>query len=99
MWLVDIFLQIKYRCSPKDNENLERLQKDIQDRINHLKENNLNSNNDPQLLEYYELHEQIQQCLFADHTDQYLLIAAIVAAVGGYGYFRWKMIKRNETKR
>ncbi len=94
-----IFLQLVYDCSSKDNENLEALQKQIQERINFLNENAMNSYNDSQLLEYYEVHTQIQQCLFQDHSDQYLLIAGIIVGISIFIYFRWWMIKKVESKK
>ncbi len=93
-----IFLQLGYDCNSKDNENLEPLQKEIQERINFLKEQNMKSFNDPILLEYYELHSQIQQCIFQDHTNQYLLIIGIIVGISLFVYFRWWMIKKGESK-
>jgi len=94
-----IFLQLGYVCSSKDNENLNALQKQIQERINFLNVENLNSYNDPKLLEHYELYNQIQQCLFQDHTSQYLLIAGIIVGISIFIYFRWWMIKKVESKK
>ncbi len=94
-----IFLQLGYVCSSKDNENLDALQKQIQERINFLNVENLNSYNDPKLLEHYELYNQIQQCLFQDHTNQYLLIAGIIVGISLFVYFRWWMIKKGESKK
>jgi len=94
-----IFLQLGYGCNSKDNENLETLQKQIQERINLLNEQNITSYNDPTLLEYYELYNQIQQCIFQDHTNQYFLIAGIIVGISLFVYFRWWMIKRGEYKR
>jgi len=89
-----LFLQAGYECKPSDKENLKTLQNNIQERINHLNENNLNSFSDPKLLEYYELYSQIEQCIFQDHTDQYFLIAIIVIGIPLLVYFRWLMIKK-----
>ena len=94
-----IFLQLGYGCNSKDNENLETLQKQIQERINFLNEQNIISYNDPKLLEYYELHSQIQKCLFQDHTNQYLLIGGIILGISLFVYFRWWMIKKGEYKK
>jgi hypothetical protein len=96
--LKKIFLQLGHDCNSKDNENLETLQKQIQEQINFLKEQNMNSFNDPILLEYYELHSQIQQCIFQDHTNQYLLIIGIIVGISLFVYFRWWMIKKGESK-
>jgi len=94
-----IFLQLVYGCNSKDNENLETLQKQMQERINFLNEQDITSYNDPTLLEYYELHSQIQQCLFQDHTNQYLLYAGIIVGISLFVYFRWWMIKKGESKK
>jgi len=94
-----IFLQLGYFCNNKDSKNLEALQKQIQERINFLTEENMNSYNDPKLLEYYELYSQIQQCLFQDHTNQYWLIAGIIVGISLFIYFRWWMIKKVESKK
>jgi len=93
-----IFLQLRYGCTSKDTENLEELQKQIQDRIYFLNEENMNSYNDPTLLEHYELYNQIQQCLFADHSNQYLLYAGIIVSVSLFVCFRLWMIKKVESK-
>ena len=86
-----------YDCTSKDTENLEALQKQIQERIYFLNEENMNSFNDPILLEYYELYNQIQQCLFADHSSQYLLYAGIFLSVSLFVGFRWYMIRKVES--
>ena len=93
-----IFLQLGYDCTSKDTKNLEELQKQIQERIYFLNKENMNSYNDPTLLEHYELYNQIQQCLFADHSNQYLLYAGIIVSVSLFVCFRWWMIKRVESK-
>ncbi|MCH7560955.1 MAG: hypothetical protein IIC67_06255 [Thaumarchaeota archaeon] len=94
-----IFLQLVYDCTSKDTKNLETLQTQIQERIYFLNEANMNSYNDPKLLEYYELYNQIQQCLFADHSNQYLLYAGIILRVSLFVVFRWWMIRKVESKK
>jgi hypothetical protein len=97
--LEKLFLQVPYDCSSQDKQNLESLQKQIQERINFLNENNLNSYADPELLDQYELYSQIQQCAFQDHTDQYLVIIGVIAGISLLVYLRWKMIKKGEVGR
>ena len=92
-----LFLQVGYECNPQDKENLETLQNKIQERISFLNEINFDSYGDPQLLEFYELYSQIQQCVFEAHTDQYLLIAVVIIGIPLLVYFRWWMIKRGES--
>ncbi len=95
--LQKLFLQAGYECNPTDKENLKTLQSNIQERVNYLNENNLNSYSDPKLLEFYELYSQIEQCIFQDHTDQYFLIAIIVIGIPLLVYFRWQMIKKGQN--
>lgn len=94
-----LFLQIQYDCNPQDKQNLESLQKQMQERINYLNENNLDSYGDPKLLESYELYARIQECLFENHADQYILITAIIAGISLLVYIRWRMIKRTASKK
>jgi hypothetical protein len=94
-----LFLQIRYDCNPQDKQNLESLQKQMQERINFLNEHNMDSYGDPKLLESYELYAKIQECLFQDHTDQYILIAAIITGISLLVYIRWRMIRRADSKK
>ncbi len=92
-----MFLQVLYDCTSQDKQNLESLQKQIQERINFLNENNLDSYADPELLDQYGLYSQIQQCAFQDHTDQYLVIIGVIAGISLLVYLRWKMIMKGEV--
>ena len=92
-----LFLQAGYECKLADKENLKTLQNDIQERVNYLNENNLDSYSDPTLLEHYELYSQIEKCIFQDHTDQYFLIAVIVIGIPLLVYFRLQMIKKGQN--
>ena len=94
--LKKLLLQIGYDCKPSDKENLKTLQNDIQERIDFLNENNLDSYADPKLLEYYDLYSQIEQCIFQDHTEQYFLIAIMVIGIPLLVFIRWQMIKKGE---
>ncbi len=94
-----LFLQLDYECNPTDKENLETVQNEIQERINFLNENNMNSYNDPKLLEYYEFLSQIQHCIFQENKDQYLLIVGIIVGISLIVFFRWWMITKGESKK
>ena len=87
-------IQTNYECQPSDKENLKTLQYDIQQRINYLNENNLDSYTDSELLGYYEQYSQIEGCIFQDHTDQYFLIAVIAIVIPLLVYIRWQMISK-----
>gem|GEM_PF-6051348 len=71
----------------------------MQERINFLNERNQDTYGDSILLENYELYAQIQECIFQDHTDQYVLIAVIITGISLLVYVRWRMIKRAESKK
>ena len=95
--LQKLFLQANYECKSTDKENLKTLQNNIQERVNYLNENNLDSYADSKLLEYYELYSQIERCIFQDHTDQYFLIAIVVIGIPILVYIRWQMIKKGQN--
>ena len=88
----------KYDCNSNDSQKLESLQQEIQSRIRYLNENDLDTFNDSVLLEYYDLHQQIQSCLFQDHTGQYILIGIILIIIPLIIIFRLKMIKKTKAK-
>lgn len=88
----------KYECNPNDSQGLESLQQQIQARIQHLKENDLDTFGDSVLLQYYELHQQIQSCLFQDHTNQYLVIGVVLIVIPLVVIFRLKMIKKTKDQ-
>ncbi len=80
-FLSSVFLQISdFVCSDKDKEKLEYLQWQIQDRIRHLKENQLNTNSDEKLFEYYEIHRELQNCI-AQNPDDNIAILIIMLSV------------------
>ena len=88
----------KYDCNPNDSQKLESLQQQIQARIQYLKENDLDTFSDSVLLQYYELHQQIQSCLFQDHTSQYLVIGVVLIVIPLIVIFRLKMIKKTKDQ-
>jgi len=95
--LQKLFLQAGYECNPTDKENLKTLQSNIQERVNYLNENNLDSYGDSKLLGFYELYSQIERCIFQDHTDQYFLLAIIVIGIPILVFIRLQMIKKGQT--
>ena len=88
----------KYDCNPNDSQELESLQQQIQAHIQYLKENDLDTFSDSVLLQYYELHQQIQSCLFQDHTSQYLVIGVVLIVIPLIVIFRLKMIKKTKDQ-
>ena len=74
-----IFLQLlNHICGNNDKEQLEIIQWQIQQRINYLKINNLNTNNDPELFEYYEIHRQIQNCIAQNPNDNIEILSIML---------------------
>lgn len=87
-------MQLRYDCGPQDEQNLELLQRQIQERVKFLHDGDMDSYGDPDLLKNYELHAKIQQCLFQDHTDQYVVIMCVVVGISLLVYVRLRMIKK-----
>lgn len=74
-----VFLQLlNHICGNNDKEQLEIIQWQIQQRINYLKINNLNTNNDPELFEYYEIHRQIQNCIAQNPNDNIEILSIML---------------------
>jgi hypothetical protein len=88
----------KYDCNPNDSQELESLQQEIQARIRYLNDKDLNIFSDSVLLEYYDLHRQIQSCLFQDHTGQYIVIGVVLIIIPLIIIFRLKMIKKTKDR-
>lgn len=76
-------ITINYSCKggSEDRKSLEELQKLIQERVNQLTQQHLDTYSDPTLIKYYDLYSKIQSCVFEDHSIQYLVIAIVVTAV------------------
>lgn len=74
-----LFLQLSdHICGNDDKEQLEIVQWQIQQRINYLEENNLNTYNDPELFRYYEIHRQIQDCIAQNPNDNIAILAIML---------------------
>lgn len=96
--LGNLLLQVLYHCSSHDKESLENLQKQMQERVSYLNEHNLDSYGDSKLLEYYDLHAQIQKCLFEDHTGQYILIVVVLVVISLLVLIRLWALKKFGSK-
>ena len=94
-FLSSLFLQISdFVCSDNDKEKLEYLQWQIQDRIRHLQENQLNANNDATLFEYYELHRQLQNCIAQNPDDNIAILIIMLSVISCVIIFTTFMIKK-----
>ena len=90
-----IFLQLSnHVCGNNDKEQLEIIQSQIQQRINYLKINNLNTNNDPELFRYYEIHSQIQNCIYQNPNDNIQILSIMLVVFIVIVIFAVYMVKK-----
>lgn len=94
-------ISINYSCKggSEDRKSLEELQKLIQERVNHLTQQNLDTYSDPTLIKYYDLYSKIQSCVFEDHSMQYLLIAIVVTAVTTIVIIRLISLRKPQSRK
>jgi len=90
-----VFLQLSnHICGNNDKEQLEIIQWQIQQRINYLKINNLNTNSDPELFEYYEIHRQIQNCIAQNPNDNIEILSIMLVVFICIVIFAVYMVKK-----
>lgn len=90
-----IFLQLSnYICGNNDKKQLEIIQWHIQNRINYLEKNNLNTNNDSELFQYYEIHRQIQNCIAQNPNDNIEILSIMLVVFIGIVIFVVYMVKK-----
>lgn len=92
---------ISYSCKggSEDRKSLDELQQLIQERVNHLHQQNLDTYADPILIKYYDLYSKIQSCVFEDHSIQYLVIAIVVTAVTITVLIRWRLLRKAQPRK
>ena len=88
-----------YICGNNDKEQLEIIQWQIQHRINYLEKNNLNSNNDPELFQYYEIHRQIQDCIAQNPNDNIEILSIMLIVFIGIVIFVLYMVQKVKTRK
>ncbi|MBI3842767.1 MAG: hypothetical protein HY295_06475 [Thaumarchaeota archaeon] len=89
---------INYSCKggAEDRKELEHLQKLIEERVTQLGKLQLDSYSDPTLLNYYDLYAKIQNCIFEDHSLQYILISIIIPAIAIIVFIRWWILRKKK---
>ena len=94
-------IMINYSCKggSKDRKSLDELQQLIQQRVNQLNQQNLDTYSDPTLIKYYDLYSKIQSCVFEDHSVQYLVIAIVVTAVTIIVLIRWRLLRKAQLRK
>ena len=91
-----IVLNYSCRGGAEDRKELEHIQKLIQERVTQLSKSQLDSYSDPTLLNYYDLYAKIQNCIFEDHSLQYLLISIIIPAIVSIIFIRWWILRKKK---
>ena len=90
-----VFLQISdYICGDNDKEYLEFIQWKIQHRIRYLEESQLNTNKDPELFQYYEIHRQIQDCIAQNPNDNIAILSTMLMVFVSIVIFIIYMVKK-----
>ncbi len=78
-----------YECGPNDRQELETIQNLILDRLNYLKEKDVDITTDGVLLDYYSLN---------DHTFS-PIIFGVIAVIGAFIVYRLWRLKKKRFKR
>ncbi len=88
-----------YECNPNVRQDLESIQNQILERIQHLREKGIPLSEDWALDDLYTLNAEIQRCILNDHTFSPItigIIAGVGVAVCLTYYLRiWKIRKKN----
>ena len=87
-----------YECGPNDRQELEVIQNLILDRLRYLRERGNDLSTDGVLLDYYNLNDEILNCILNDHTFS-PIIFGIIAVIGAFVVFRLWKLKKKKFKR
>ena len=87
-----------YECGPNDRQELEVIQNLILDRLRYLRERGNDLSTDGVLLDYYNLNDEILNCILNDHTFS-PIIFGIIAVIGAFVAFRLWKLKKKKFKR
>lgn len=99
-FLKTVFLQVAgYVCSNDDKEQLETIQREIQARLNFLKQNNLNEFNDPQLIRLYETHREIQDCIYQNPEERLMTFGIALLVTIAVIALTWIMVRKVRKSR
>lgn len=95
-----VFLQVsKYVCGKDDKDQLEIIQREIQSRLNFLKENNLNEFNDSELIRLYETHRQIQDCIYQNPEERIMTLSIALSVTIAVIVLTWIMVRKVRARR
>ena len=67
-----------YECNQNVRQDLESIQNQILERIQHLREKGIPLSEDWALDDYYQLNSEIQRCILNDHTFSPITLGLIV---------------------
>ena len=83
-----------YECNANDRNELESIQGQILERIQYLRERNLDIETDEILLDYYSFNDEVISCILNDQSFS-PIIFGIMAVVGVFILYRiWKLRKK-----
>ena len=87
-----------YECGPNDRQELEIIQNLILDRLNYLREKEVDITTDGVLLDYYSLNDEIIGCILNDHTFSPIILV-IITIIGAFITYRFWRLKKKRFKR
>ena len=87
-----------YECGPNDRQELEIIQNLILDRLNYLREKEVDITTDGVLLDYYSLNDEIIGCILNDHAFSPIILTIIVI-IGAFISYRFWRLKKKKFKR
>ena len=90
-----------YECNPNVLQDLECIQNQILERIQHLREKGIPLSEDWALDDYYQLNSEIQRCILNDHIFSPItigIIAGIGIAVCLTYYFRIRKARKQNMR-
>ena len=87
-----------YECGPNNRQELEIIQNLILDRLNYLREKEVDITADGVLLDYYSLNDEIIGCILNDHTFSPIILTIIVI-IGAFISYRFWRLKKKRFKR
>ena len=84
-----------YECSANDRNEIESIQGQILERIQYLRERNLDIETDEILLDYYSFNDEVISCILNDQSFS-PIIFGIIGIIGMLVVYRiWKLRKKN----
>jgi len=87
-----------YECNANDRNELESIQGQILERIQYLRERNIDIKTDEILLDYYSFNAEVISCILNDHSFD-PIIFGIIGVVGMLILYRIWRLRKKKFKR